>query len=420
MKPKPLVYISAFLLLTILLSVTCSAGFIAGRIITQASTRSSFLDPLSTRMQITPATKEPGDAGGTPANLQDLFVPFWETWKIIHDEYVDQPVNDVELMRGAIRGMLESLGDKHTSYMDPEQYSQATIPLKQEYEGIGAWVDTSTPYLTITSPMPGFPAEKAGIKPGDTVIAVDGENMTGIDGNLVLRKILGPVGTQVKLTIQRQGVEKPFDVLVKRDKILIPSVNGKQIDNKIAYVQIYQFAENTREELRKTLKDLMSQNPTGLIIDLRNDGGGYLKTAIEVASEFIGEGTVLQEVYGDGKQQNYDALGNGLATKIPLVILVNEGTASASEIVAGAVQDYGRGKLVGVTSYGKGTVQDWASLSNDQGAVRITIARWLTPKGRQINEVGLKPDVEVQLTEEDVKGQRDPQLDKAVELLLKG
>ncbi|MGE5224925.1 MAG: S41 family peptidase [Omnitrophica WOR_2 bacterium] len=420
MKTKPLAYISAFLILVILLSGACSAGFAAGRYTNRASTSSLSQGPLSAGDQITPGTKGPGGSGSTPVDLQALFTPFWETWTIVHDEYVDQPVDDVRLMRGAIRGMLESLGDKHTSYMDPDQYRQATIPLTQEYEGIGAWVDTSTPFLTITSPMPGFAAEKAGIKAGDVVIAVDGQDMTGVDGNLVLRKILGPEGTQVKLTIRRQGVEKPFDVTVKREKISIPSVSGKQLDNRIAYIQIYQFAENTREELRKILQDLLASHPAGLIIDLRNDGGGYLKTAIEVTSEFLDEGTILQEVYGDGKQQNYVALGGGLATKIPLVILINEGSASASEIVAGAVQDYGRGKLVGVTSYGKGTVQDWSTLSNDQGAVRITIARWLTPKGRQINEVGLKPDVEVQKTPEDTQVQRDPQLNKAVELLMKG
>ena len=169
--------------------------------------------------------------------------------------------------------------------------------------------------------------------------------------------------------------------------------------------------------MRSALEDLRSQSPTGLILDLRNNGGGGLQTAIEVASEFVGDGVIMYEEYGDGSRYTYDAIKGGLATEIPLVVLVNEGSASASEIVAGAIQDSGRGQLVGVTSFGKGSVQTWVPLKDDQGAVRITIARWLTPNGRTIHEVGLEPDIVVELTEEDVTAERDPQLDKAIELL---
>jgi carboxyl-terminal processing protease len=225
----------------------------------------------------------------------------------------------------------------------------------------------------------------------------------------------------VKLTIRRQVQEgqdpQTIDFEIVRAKITIPSVAGKMLDQQIAYVQVFQFAVNTRSELRKTLKDLMDQKPVGMILDLRNNGGGYLDTAVDVASEFIDSGVILIEEYGDGKRDTYKALGDGMATDIPLVVLVNEGTASASEIVSGAIQDYGRGTLVGVTTYGKGSVQHWVPLSGENGAVRVTIARWLTPKERQINEVGLKPEVEVQLTQDDFKAGRDPQLDKAIELL---
>jgi carboxyl-terminal processing protease len=314
--------------------------------------------------------------------------------------------------------MMQALGDQHSSYMTADQYTQANMPLEQEYEGIGAWADTSGPYVKIVSPMPGSPAESAGIKAGDTIIKVDGEDMTGIPGDLVIRDwVLGPAGSDVTLTFVREGVPDPFDVVVRRAKITIASVNGKMLENGIAYIQISQFAANTRDELRKQLQDLLPQSPKGLIIDLRHNGGGYLDTAVQVTSEFIGEGTVLYEQYGDGSRKTYDVLGSGLAYDIPMVILVNEGTASASEIVSGALQDYGRSPLVGVQTYGKGSVQQWIPLSDNQGAVRITVARWLTPESRQISEIGLTPDYVVELTEEDVNAGRDPQMDKAVELL---
>ncbi|NPV75610.1 MAG: S41 family peptidase [Anaerolineae bacterium] len=352
------------------------------------------------------------------ASRDSLFAPFWQTWDIVHDQFVEQPVDDTKLMQGAIRGMLESLGDPHTSYMDPDQYRQQNMPLQGEYEGIGAWVDITGEYLKIISPMPGSPAEKAGLKPEDQVIAIDGEDMTGIDGNLVLRRILGPAGTQVTLTIRREGLEEPFDVTIERQKIVVPSIDGKMLEGDIAYVQLFTFGEDSANDLHQKLKELMANDPKGLILDLRNNGGGYLNTAIDVVSEFIpGNKVAMYEEMSDGTRRTFTTKRGGLATDIPLVVLVNEGTASASEITAGAIQDYQRGQLVGMTTFGKGSVQNWIPLDNDQGAVRITIARWLTPKERQINKIGLTPDVEVEFTEEDFKAGRDPQLEKALELL---
>jgi carboxyl-terminal processing protease len=190
------------------------------------------------------------------------------------------------------------------------------------------------------------------------------------------------------------------------------------LDNRIAYVDINTFGEHTTQELRDTLDTLLKQHPNGIIIDLRNDPGGYLNTAVEVASEFIDKGVVLYEQYGDGHRDTHNVLGNGRATNIPIVVLINEGSASASEILAGALQDYGRAKLVGVQSYGKGSVQNWVPLSNDQGAARVTIARWLTPKERLIDHIGLTPDVIVNMTVDDFTAGRDPQLDAAKETLL--
>jgi carboxyl-terminal processing protease len=350
--------------------------------------------------------------------LQTLFTPFWEAWNIIHDQYVDQPVDNIKLMQGAINGMMESLGDKHSTYMDPQTYKDANSELSGSYEGIGAYVDTTTDYLTVISPIPGSPAEKAGIQAGDKIIKIDGEDMTGIDGELARRKVIGPAGSTVLLTVARKDAPEPLEFSITRDKIVIKSATGKMLENNIAYVQVNTFGENTTSELTATLTELMAQNPKGLILDLRNNGGGFLQTAVEVVSQFAPKGVVLFEKYGDGKQNEYDVIPGGLATEIPMVVLINEGSASASEITAGALQDYGRAKLVGVVSYGKGSVQNWVPLSNDQGAVRVTIAKWYTPNDRTIEGKGLTPDVYVSMTQEDYKAKLDPQLDAAIQTLL--
>jgi len=392
-----------------------SGGFLVGHFLPAQQQGQPFL--VGTVDTPVP-TISPEQQSTTPDELKTLFTPFWEAWNIVHDDYVDQPVDNTALMQGAIRGMMEALGDQHSTYMDPQTYQSANDSLAGEYEGIGAWVDTTADYLTIISPIPGSPAESVGLKAGDKIIAIDSEDMTGIDAELVRQRVLGPAGSKVVLTVAREGESDPLDFTITREKIVVKSASGEMLENDIGYVQITTFGDKTTSELRVTLKDLMAQNPKGLIIDLRNNGGGYLQTAVEVASEFIGDGVVLYEQYGDGQRTTYQALKNGQATEIPLVVLINEGTASASEIVAGAIQDYGRGELVGVTSYGKGSVQNWVPLSNNQGAVRVTIAKWLTPDERTISGEGLQPDVEVEITNEELQAGQDPQLDKAVEVLL--
>jgi carboxyl-terminal processing protease len=301
--------------------------------------------------------------------------------------------------------------------MDPSQYTQANTQLAGAYDGIGAWVDASGDYLAIVSPMKGSPAEKAGLKPQDKIIKIDGVDQAGIPGDLVIQKVMGKAGTDVTLTILRAG-QDPFDVKVTRAHITVPTVEGKMLGSGVAYVALNTFGDNTADDLHNTLKDLMAQNPKGLILDLRNNGGGYLDTAIKVVSEFSDKGVVVYEKYGDGKLDEHDVIPGGLATKIPMVVLINEGSASASEITAGALQDDGRAKLVGVTSYGKGSVQNWIGLSNNQGAVAITIAKWLTPLKRTIDHIGLTPDVVAKITKDDYAAGRDPQLDAAIAAVL--
>jgi carboxyl-terminal processing protease len=301
--------------------------------------------------------------------------------------------------------------------MDPDLYDNQTSQLQGSYEGIGAYVDLRGDYLMIVSPIEGSPAEAAGLQPGDKVIAIDGEDMTGVPPEEARSKIIGPEGTQVTLTVSREGERTPLEFSITRAKITMNSAEGRMLDNGIGYVDINTFGDSTTRELRNALENLLAQDPRGLIIDLRNNPGGYLTTAVEVSSEFIEEGPILYEKFGNGDLKEHDALGNGQATEIPLVVLVNQGSASASEILTGALQDYERATVVGVQSYGKGSVQIWQPLSNNQGAARVTIAKWLTPDKRAIDHIGLTPDVIVEMTEEDFTANDDPQLDAAVETL---
>ncbi len=405
-------------ILFILIGFALLAGGFSGGFITGHFLPFDGVGPASAAPFVLSPTVPPQAQTATPQNLQTLFKPFWEAWQIIHQQYVSQPVNDTKLMEGAIRGMMESLGDPHSTYMDPQTFKDANAQLAGSYEGIGAVVDTTGKYLTIISTFPGSPAEKAGLQAGDQIIAVNHKDMVGVDPELVRQQVIGPAGTTVHLTVARKGASAPLEFDVTRAKITMPSASGKMLSNGIAYVQITTFGENTTKELTATLQTLMAQHPKGLILDLRDNGGGYLQTAVEVVSQFQDKGAVLYEQYGDGTKKQYDVIPGGLATKIPMVILINEGTASASEITAGALQDYGRAKLVGVVSYGKGSVQNWVPLSDNEGAVRITIAHWLTPNGRQIDKIGLTPDVYVPRTAADRQAGRDPQLDAAVQTLM--
>jgi carboxyl-terminal processing protease len=388
----------------IIILIGCSSlGFIAGYFVKNPSASL----PLSTSTN--PITTLTG-------NNDELFKPFWEAWQIVHDQYLVQPVDDEKMMQGAIRGMMDSLGDPHSAYMDPVEYSSATATL-EGYSGIGATVNTEGEYLTIIEPMKGSPAEAAGLKAGDQIIAIDGVDMTGTLPELARQKVVGEAGTQVILTIKREGVEEPFDVPITRAQITVPSTEFRMLDNGIAYLRLNAFSKVTGEEINSALKELMVQNPKGLILDLRYNSGGYLDAAIQVGSEFLPDGVVAFEEYGDGTRNTFNVTGNGIATEIPMVVLVNEWSASASELVAGALQDHGRAQLVGVTTYGKGTVQNWIPLSDNEGAVRVTIARWLTPNGRNVTGTGLTPDIEVTIPDADAQAGIDTQLNRAIELL---
>ena len=387
----------------VLLFGCVALGFVAGY----------FGKNLPERLPINTAVA--GSSSQSNSN-DELFKPFWEAWQIVHDQYLVQPVDDEKMMQGAIRGMMESLDDPHSAYMDPVEYDDAQAPL-EGYSGIGAWVNTEGEYLTIAEPMKDSPAEVAGLRAGDQIIAINGEDMTGTLPELARQKILGEAGTQVILTVIREGVEEPFDIPITRAQITIPSIEYRILDNDIAYVSLNTFSNATGDDLHSALQELLAQDPQGLILDLRYNSGGYLDAAIQVGSEFLPDGVITYEEYGDGSRDTFNVIGNGIATQIPMVVLVNEWSASASELVAGALQDRGRARLVGVTTFGKGTVQNWIPLSGNEGAVRVTIARWLTPNARNVTDTGLTPDVEVVISDADAEADIDTQLDKAFELL---
>jgi carboxyl-terminal processing protease len=346
------------------------------------------------------------------------FAVFWEAWHLIETEFYGELPSMQEVTYGAIRGVLVALGDDGTSFIDPEHAAIMREDITGSFEGIGAVVNMlPNGRLIIVEPLPGRPAAQAGLQQGDLVLQVDDtpiQNMTLLEAVSLIR---GPEGTSVRLTILRQGMKEPFEVTIVRARIELEVVESRMLDDDIAYVRLTEFNAKATKELKEALRELMAQEPKGLIFDLRSNPGGFLQTSVEVTSQFLDGGLVLIEKGRGDLEKEYPVESGGLATEVPLVVLVNVGSASASEIVAGAIQDSGRGILVGERTFGKGSVQLPHTLS-DGSELRVTIARWFTPKDREIQGIGIIPDIEVEMTLEDLEAGRDPQLERAVEYLL--
>lgn len=350
---------------------------------------------------------------GTPSQVAASFDPFWEVWETINTEYYTQPLNPDMLVEGAINGMLESLEDPNTAYLSPADQESAEQQMDQEFEGIGAEVQSEDGNITIVAPFEGSPAAEAGLRPRDIIRSADGVELTDMDVAEAAALVRGPAGTSVTLEIERDG--ELFEIVIVRDTINIPSVRGEMLEDGIAYIRLSRFANRTSEELTLTLNELMTQNPRALILDLRLNPGGALDTVVAVADQFIGEGIILTERFGNGFERPFSATEEGLAQEIPMVVLIDEGSASASEVLAGAIRDHDRGILIGTTSFGKGTVQSWQPLRNG-GGVRLTVARWLTPDGGWVHQIGLTPDISVTLPEFD-ENFEDTQLQAAIDYL---
>jgi carboxyl-terminal processing protease len=342
---------------------------------------------------------------------------FNDVWNIIKTKYYKQPVSDKQLFYGSLEGMVNSLGDPYSVFLKPESAKQFIEGLGEEkFEGIGAEIGIKKGQLLIISPLPNMPAEKAGLRAGDFILAIDGKETGGMSIDEAVNLIRGPEGTQVKLSILRKGWSEPKEFVITRGKIVVSSIRYEMKEGNIAYIKISQFGDDTTKKFKEAVNNLLVKNPKGLIIDLRNNPGGYLNGAIDILGHWVNNQVTVIEKYFNGQEQPYYSSGRGELRNIKTVILINQGSASASEIVAGALQDYGLAKIVGEKSFGKGSVQEYEELAGGS-AIKITVAEWLTPNKRSINENGIEPDIKVDYTEEDFLENRDPQLDKAMELL---
>ncbi|MBI1885153.1 MAG: S41 family peptidase [Chloroflexi bacterium] len=348
-----------------------------------------------------------------------------EIYGVLQQDFVDPERIDPNILRlGAINGIIQALGDPHTIYIDPETYSLGIDIISGTFEGIGAQVDQDslTGDIVIVTPFRDSPAEKAGILPGDVILAVDGESTEGWTVSQAVQRIRGPDGSEVVLTVRHQG-GKTKDVTVVRDTIVIPTVFTRELEDadgnpvpEIAYIELQQFTDQTVPELSKALKDIEDAGYKGLILDLRRNPGGGLDATVQVADMFLDDGVILTQVDRDGGETVFEARPGGEALKIPTVILVGPGSASGSEVLAGALRDNDRAVLIGQRTFGKATVNHLRELS-DGGALYVSIARWLTPDGEQIEGVGLKPDRLVKLTQKDLALRRDSQLLAAINYL---
>ncbi len=369
---------------------------------------------------------------GTPITEEEAFTPFWDAYRAITERYAGGEVDRKALIEGAIKGMFEALDDPYSSYLTSQEYRDSLQGISGQFEGIGAEISTQAPdgtsggcatlgpscHLVIVAPIEGSPAEAAGLRPGDLVLAVDGTSLDGLTIDEARDRIRGPKGTPVVLTVERDG-GVPFDVSITRDVIVQREVITETLaDGTVGYVRLTGFSESGGEQFAEAVKDQVAAGRKKLIVDLRGNPGGFITAARTVASQFIASGPIFWQEDADGTQTPTNAESGGAATdpSIEVVVLVDRGSASASEIVAGALQDTGRATLVGETTFGKGTVQQWQPLEDDNGGFRLTIAKWLTPDKRWIHKVGIEPDVPVTIPDDTPPG-ADPVLDKAIELL---
>ena len=359
-----------------------------------------------------------GALTGNQTEKADLGI-FWKVWGMLSDVYVDEKALDSQQMvYGAIKGMTASLGDPYTVYMTPDETKDFDQNIAGELEGIGAELTVKDKALVVVSPIKGSPAEKAGLLPGDIVYKVDGKLTSDMTLFEAITKIRGQKGTSVTLTIVRKDQDKPFDVAITRDTVNIDSVTLDDKGKGIFAITINEFNDKTQEEFEAIVQKILLKDPKGIVLDLRFNGGGLLEGAVDILSEFIKGKKVAVTIKKRNKDDNQSLFVTGDAKlgDVPMVVLINGGSASASEIVAGALQDYKRAILMGEKSFGKGSVQEVDPLS-DGSSIRITIAKWYTPNDNNIDKVGINPDIEVKANPDDLKHDKDVQMDQAVSYL---
>lgn len=356
---------------------------------------------------------------GDPEKQVDLGL-FWGVWRLLQKHYIDPADLQVQpMVFGAVSGLVEGVGDPYTLFMTPDDTKAFDDALSGTLEGIGAQLDQQEGRIVVVAPLKGSPAEKAGLQPKDQIVEVNEESIAGLRLDEVVSKIRGPRGTVVTLTVQRPGNAAGITLRVTRENIHIPSVEPKVEETergKLGIIALNQFGDDSMEEVRKVLVSF-PKDIKGIVLDLRFNGGGYLEGAVQLVSMFLKSGEVVTVERRDLGPEKHVVSGEAIAPDTPMVILVNAGSASAAEITAGALQDHGRAKVVGVQTFGKGTVQEIIDLPGGS-ALRVTVARWLTPKGRDITEKGVTPDIIVERTPEEQQAEKDPQMERALEELL--
>ncbi|MEW5956831.1 MAG: S41 family peptidase [Chloroflexota bacterium] len=353
----------------------------------------------------------------TPETVPEEFATFWEAWSFLNDKFYGEIPPDNERVYGAIRGMVASFGDQNTAFIDPVRAAVMSENISGSFEGIGATIRLDEAgRLVVVDPIPDGPAFKAGLHPDDIILEVDGQTIENLSLYEAVLLIRGPAGSQVVLTIFREGELKPFDVAIVRDKIEIEVVESDLLPDDIGYIRLTQFNNGAAGKIFSAGTDLLDRGATRLILDLRSNPGGLLSEAVAVSSLFLDEGVVVIERLKGGEEKRFEVDDRHLDVDIPLVVLVNGGSASASEIVAGAIQDYKRGVIIGEQTFGKGSVQLPHNLT-DGSELRVTIAEWLTPTERHIHGQGITPDIVIEMTRQDFEQELDPQLDEAIEVL---
>lgn len=354
-----------------------------------------------------------GDVSG---NVKEIdFRQFWEVWNLIKDTYVYQPVSEEDLYYGALQGLLGALDDPYSIYFTPEQAEDFNQELEGKFFGIGAEIGIRDEGIVVVAPLAGSPAKEAGIKSGDLIVAVDGEDTLGFTVSETVFKIRGELGIPVTLTILREGSDERMDITIVRGEIVIDSVKWEIRDDGIAVVNIFMFNDETTTLFQEAVQEILTEDVTGIVLDLRNNPGGLLSQAINIAGFWVdGQPVVIERV--QGVETPFAAAGIAKLEGMPTVVLVNGGSASGSEILAGALQDFGLAHLIGEQTFGKGSVQEYYGFP-DQSAVKMTVAEWLTPKGNSINEIGIEPDQIVEYTEEDYNEEKTPQFDAAIDYL---
>ncbi len=404
-----------WLLLAALAVAIISVGFVAG-----AATTWILRPQLEPLFASAPATPDPGITP-VPPSRAELAGLLWEAWDILEREYLEpEELVPEEMIRAAAAGVVNTVDDPYTVLVDPLPAQIMDQDMQGSFEGIGATVGMIDGRLTIQDLLPGSPAMQAGLRPGDVILEADDVSLEGKDVIEAISLIRGPRGSVVRLLVERAGTPEPFVVPVTRDRVELMTVEWRVIEGDVAYLRLAEFNAVADRRVRDALTALLPEEPVGLVLDLRGNPGGYLQTAIDVATEFFPRDTLIVSEEQRGEEPEvFRARRTGLAAEIPLVVLIDAGSASASEIVAGAIRDHERGILVGETTFGKGSVQNVHSLS-DGSSLRVTVAKYYLPDGSNLDGAGLVPDIEVSYTQEDAQAGRDPQLDRAVAYLIEG